>query len=144
VHITQLTLSSKYQSGQDHRMIMDSQQEQVQTVTTKVEPATGDKRPREDDGSDQKTNGTPPSQNVNQLNQINGMYAAQAMGQGVVGDPGYDSLYIGDLQWVRLSCRLASCAYCPEIDCLPFPPPPPPCLMPGYSGLLTKICDKSP
>jgi hypothetical protein len=91
--------NSEYQSGQDNRMIMDSQQEQVQTVTTKVEPATGDKRPREDDGSDQKTNGTPPSQNVNQLNQINGMYAAQAMGQGVVGDPGYDSLYIGDLQW---------------------------------------------
>lgn len=91
--------NSEYQSGQDHRMIMDSQQEQVQTVTSKVEPATGDKRPREDDGSEQKTNGTPPSQNANQLNQMNGMYAAQAIGQGVVGGPGYDSLYIGDLQW---------------------------------------------
>ena len=106
-------------------MITDNQQEQVQTVTSKIEPATGDKRPREDDGSEQKTNGTPPSQNVNQLNQMNGMYAAQAIGQGAVGGPGYDSLYIGDLQWVRLSCRLVSCAYCPEIDCLPFPPLPP-------------------
>lgn len=32
---------------------------------------------------------------------------------GGIGE--YDALYIGDLQWVRLSCRLVSCAYLSEM-----------------------------
>jgi hypothetical protein len=39
----------------------------------------------------------------------------QVMNDGMAGmGMGYDALYIGDLQWVRLFCRLASCAYCSE------------------------------
>jgi hypothetical protein len=100
----------------------------------------GDKRPREDDADDQNPNQPPPAsrpnaaqpqpqaqlQNpaamptVNQMNNFGGQVGMGAMGSqsmngGVGGTVGYDALYIGDLQWVRLSCRLASCAYRSEI-----------------------------
>lgn len=44
---------------------------------------------------------------------INGAGVGQTMAMA-----GYDALYIGDLQWVRLSSRLVSCAYRSE-SCLP-------------------------
>jgi hypothetical protein len=57
---------------------------------------------------------------VNQINSFGSQMTMGAMGGQVMNDGmagmgmGYDALYIGDLQWVRLSCRLASCAYCSE------------------------------
>ncbi|KAG6907161.1 hypothetical protein DXG01_010286 [Tephrocybe rancida] len=90
--------------------------EPVETMVSQVEPNAGDKRPREDDhhertaspasrqsaGSNQQNS---PVLGANQMaNQIaNSGYNAmgQTMG-GVVsgsGIPGYDALYIGDLQW---------------------------------------------
>jgi hypothetical protein len=89
----------------------------------------GDKRPREDEAEDQNPNQpasrpkmaqaqTATMQAVNQMNNFGGQMAMGAMGgqmmNGGMGS-GYDALYIGDLQWVRLSCRLASCAYFSEV-----------------------------
>lgn len=98
-----------------HHEPNDEQEEQpVSSVTTTTEPATGDKRPREDESTDQNPNQPPaarPSPTPQaSASQMNGNYgsAAAAM-QGVNGGMGvgYDALYIGDLQWVCLSCRLA-------------------------------------
>ena len=111
-------------------------------MTSTVEPMVGDKRPREDDAEDQNPNHPPPASRPNAAqphlqpqaqiqnpaampttNQMNlgGHAAMGAMGSqtmnGSMGGTGmvYDALYIGDLQWVRLSCRLVSCAYRSEI-----------------------------
>ena len=108
-------------------------------MTSTVEPMVGDKRPREDDAEDQNPNQPPPpasrpnaaqpqlqAQNpaaMPSANQMNsgGQAAMGAMGSqtmnGSMGGTGigYDALYIGDLQWVRLSRRLVFCAYCSEI-----------------------------
>jgi hypothetical protein len=110
----------------------DTKEEPVETITTAVEPSTGEKRPRTDEEEDEpkslpaqnlppasrpqsgqqgqvRTEGTP--------NGMNGSYNAVVQNSGQVGggvDPSmmsYDALYIGDLQWVRLSCRLESCVY---------------------------------
>lgn len=111
-------------------------------MISSVEPAVGDKRPREDDGLDRASNPPPanrtsatahmqsiPGHNgaSTQMSISNSNYNAstavnQTMGGGGsqqmmngVGGGMYDALYIGDLQWVRLSCRLASCAYRSEM-----------------------------
>ncbi|KXN88653.1 hypothetical protein AN958_06921 [Leucoagaricus sp. SymC.cos] len=86
--------------------------EKVSTVTSTVEPSTGDKRPREDDSEQQYANQPPASrspQGVN-TNAGNGTNSAGAYGgsipmsgvqMGNAGSQGqgYDALYIGDLQW---------------------------------------------
>jgi len=118
-------------------------QEEVATVTSTVEPMVGDKRPREDEAVDQNPNQPPASasrpnpvqpqpqsqaqmQNPSVMPMVNpnnfgGQMAIGAMGGQMVNGGmggmgmGYDALYIGDLQWVRLSCRLASCAYRSEM-----------------------------
>jgi hypothetical protein len=107
-------------------------EEPVETVTTAVEPSTGEKRPRSDEQEEETK--PPPAQNSSQAsraqsvqqgpvwtegvsNGINGSYNAVAQNGGQVGGGadlsmmGYNALYIGDLQWVRLSCRLESCVY---------------------------------
>lgn len=102
-------------------------------MISKVEPNTGDKRPREDDHHERiaspasrqadanNTQASPQmqggSQISNQMGNGNFMQMGQHMGgmqlmnNGASDIPGYDALYIGDLQWVRLSCRLALCHY---------------------------------
>lgn len=99
----------------------------------------GDKRPREDEAEGQNTDQPPPASRPNpaqpqaqirnpaamptgnQMNNFGGQMAMNAMGGQIMNggmgamDGGYDALYIGDLQWVRLSCRLASCAYRSEM-----------------------------
>ena len=108
-------------------------------MISSVEPAVGDKRPREDDALERAPNNVPVAprpgadmlqaqqqqqQSVASVQQAPAAQMGMAMNamQGVIaggqqqqqmmnGGAGYDALYIGDLQWVRLSCRLASCAY---------------------------------
>jgi len=111
----------------------DTKEEPVETLTTTVEASTGEKRPRSDEEEEeaksslaQKSPQVFRGQSIQQgavrtegvSNGMNGSYNTvvqngSQMGGGV--DPsmmGYDALYIGDLQWVRLSCRLESCVYC--------------------------------
>ncbi|KAF5359734.1 hypothetical protein D9756_003047 [Leucocoprinus leucothites] len=86
--------------------------EKVQTVTSTVEPSTGDKRPREDDSELQHINQPPATRSPqdNTTGAGNGASVAysgggvQPMGGVQMGNPGgqgqgYDALYIGDLQW---------------------------------------------
>ncbi|KAG6817262.1 hypothetical protein H0H87_010923 [Tephrocybe sp. NHM501043] len=88
--------------------------EPVETMISNVEPSTGDKRVREDDhermpspASRQNTAGInhqdSSMQGGNQMNQMtNGSYASMGQQMGMMsggGMPGYDALYIGDLQW---------------------------------------------
>lgn len=74
-------------------------EERVQTYTSNVEPATGDKRQREDDHGP-----TPhPSSRSNSNGQTmgNGAFVQGTAGMAMMQPGGYDALYIGDLQWVR-------------------------------------------
>ena len=103
--------------------------EQVQTLTTPVEPLTGDKRHREDGVMDEGLSLPPASRNNNnfgnnpavfqqqQQSMMNENFMQSMMAGGRLqlmqnnADPimpGHDALYIGDLQWVRLLCRLLS------------------------------------
>jgi len=101
-------------------------------------PTVGEKRPREeDDTSDaretvnapaaptvtQTVSNSSPITTVNGAASMNGTSYGVNMGahQGVVGagqgqGGGYDALYIGDLQWVCVSCRLVLlCVYRSEM-----------------------------
>jgi hypothetical protein len=102
--------------------------EQVQALTTPVEPVTGDKRHREDSVMDEGSSLPPASRNNNnnfgnnpaafqQQQSMNENFVQTMMAGGRLqlmqnnGDPNmpvHDALYIGDLQWVRLLCRLLS------------------------------------
>lgn len=101
---------------QDHEM---NPELQVSTVATTVDPQSGDKRPREDDGDPNPTQApaariSPTAQGTMTGGQLNGNVGASiamAPQTGAGGVGAGDSLYIGDLQWVRLSCRLDSWAY---------------------------------
>lgn len=118
-------------------------EEQVQTLTTQVEPLTGDKRPREDGFTDEGLSPPPASRSNNNNNFGNGVTAFQQQQQhqmngnfmqsmmaggglqlmqtnGVPTMPGHDALYIGDLQWVRLLCRLPSCVHLSKMVFLSF------------------------
>ncbi|KAF5341956.1 hypothetical protein D9611_001385 [Ephemerocybe angulata] len=92
------------EGGQDEQY----QQQHVETVTSTVEPAIGDKRPREDDPDQHRTtqppasrpqsntqpSSNPPSANTNYSAQ-NLMDTSSSGG----GSGFHDCLYIGDLQW---------------------------------------------
>ena len=105
--------------------------EQVRALTTPVEPVTGDKRHREDGVMDEGPSLPPASRNNNNNNFGNNPATFQQQQQSMMnenfmqsmmaggrlqlmqnnGDPSmpvHDALYIGDLQWVRLLCRLLS------------------------------------
>ncbi|KAG6861107.1 hypothetical protein C0995_003836 [Termitomyces sp. Mi166 len=106
---------SQEESGRSQR-----RDDPVETMVSKVEPNTGDKRPREDDHHERiaspasrqaavnNQQASPQMQGGNQMsNQMdNGGYmqlgqpmgGMQMMNNGS-GIPGYDALYIGDLQW---------------------------------------------
>lgn len=101
------------------------QEEEISTLTTPSEPAVGDKRPREEDDTKQEQlspgpqtalRPNPATQQVQSIANGNyngngvgmgmnpGMGMAQAMAPGQdMSGMGNDALYIGDLQWVRLS-----------------------------------------
>lgn len=125
-------------------------EEQVQTLTSQVEPITGDKRRREDSVMDEKPLPPPASRNNSlgnsavgfqqqqQQPMMNGNFMQSMMAggglqlmqtNGVPTMPGHDALYIGDLQWVRLLCRLLpSCVHlskflfsCRFVFPFPFP-----------------------
>lgn len=76
-------------------------EEQVQSYTSTYEPATGDKRQRDEDHTamphpTSRTNGGGAKVESKTEEFMTPMVGdVQAM-------PGYDALYIGDLQWVRL------------------------------------------
>ena len=133
--------------------------EQVRSLTTPVEPLTGDKRSREDGVTDEGPSLPPASRNNNNFgnnpaafqqqpqSMMNENYMQSLMGGRLQqmqsnGDamPVHDALYIGDLQWVRLLCRLLStCVYLSKLFFLLFRPFSP--LV--FSGQLMKICAKS-
>ena len=103
------------------------------TVTTTVEPSVGDKRPREET-PEEKPQGlaihpvpVPPRPLQHALPKpvthdvkANGTSGGQPNGMDAqsTANAGHDALYIGDLQWVRLSCRLVSCPYHSETPVL--------------------------
>ena len=108
------------------------EQHEVQSHEEPPTPMVGEKRPREeDDTSDpretanalaaptviQTVSNSSPITSVNGVASMNGASYGANMGahQGVVGagqGGGYDALYIGDLQWVCVSCHLVLlCAY---------------------------------
>ena len=102
--------------------------EQVRSLTTPVEPVTGDKRQREDGVMDEGPSLPPASRNNNNLgsNPATFQHQQSVMNENLMqsmiaggrlqlmqnnGDPSmpvHDALYIGDLQWVRLLRRLLS------------------------------------
>lgn len=122
-------------------------------MTTAPEAAVGEKRPREDESSDQPpatrqtpANNVPTPQNA-AMNQMNGNFnmpigmagMAGQMGMDMAGNgmPGFqDALYIGDLQWVRVFCRLVYCIFTEDIDIHPFN------LVVNHSGLQMRIYAK--
>jgi len=78
--------------------------EKVSTLTSTVEPSTGDKRPREDDSEQYRGNQSLASPQRAAGNSANVAYAStmnSLLNSGSHGQ-GYDALYIGDLQWVRV------------------------------------------
>ncbi|KAH7912795.1 hypothetical protein BJ138DRAFT_1060358 [Hygrophoropsis aurantiaca] len=104
-------------SEEDQNYSMQGE-EQVETLTTEVEPVTGDKRPRADDEEDVKPQSLPqppqPTPILSQQHQVkaedssisnmNGgfnpvMSNGGHMGNGDASMSGYDAVYIGDLQW---------------------------------------------
>jgi hypothetical protein len=92
------------------------EEEPVQIVTTNVEPVAGDKRPREDDGFDDKSPIAPQIPRITQTMgqssepdvKLNGHSTGIVAPSGQMNNgedaqmAGQDALYIGDLQWVRL------------------------------------------
>jgi hypothetical protein len=102
------------------------EQEQVSTVTSIIEPSAGDKRPREDDDEQPETqapgmrasSAQPQQQSHGQIavpsHKNGGGYSSGEQMNGVGME--YDALYIGDLQWVRLSSGLACYGYCSKLS----------------------------
>lgn len=91
--------------------------EAVQVMQETVDPRVGDKRPREEDESDTQVPPVPLQSYVVKQEPPTGprissgpagsdmsngtMQSNSAMSQSQMIEDGYDSLYIGDLQWVR-------------------------------------------
>ena len=119
--------------------------EQVRALTTPVEPLTGDKRNREDGVMDEGPSLAPASRNNNnnfgnnpatflqqQQSMMNENFVQSMIGgrlqmqnNGDSSMPVHDALYIGDLQWVRLLCRLLStCVHLSKLFFLLFCPFP--------------------
>jgi len=110
-------------------------EEKVQTYTSNPDPVTGEKRQRDrDDDQGQMHPNTRSSSGTGGSQADSGF--AQAMQQsGVPAVSGFDALYIGDLQWVRLFCCIPNLCQSSKrtFRCSVF-------LI--LSGLPMKICDK--
>ncbi|XP_006459031.1 hypothetical protein AGABI2DRAFT_191111 [Agaricus bisporus var. bisporus H97] len=105
-----------FQAGEQHQdeelesfEDLPIEEEKVSTVTSQVEPATGDKRPREADDSEmqqQHPNQPPASRSFQSASSSGGSQSAYG-GNNVVGmqpignvaGQSHDALYVGDLQW---------------------------------------------
>lgn len=85
-------------------------EEQIQSYTSNIEPQTGNKRQRDEDHT---SNPHPNSRSISGNGSLeNGNFmpgALAASNAPVHAMPGYDALYIGDLQWVRYFVR------CPHV-----------------------------
>ncbi|KAF7976624.1 hypothetical protein HWV62_2302 [Athelia sp. TMB] len=93
------------------------EEEKISTVTTPNDPVAGEKRPREEEDIKEEEQPQPPRPNpalqqpangqinnntMAQVQAMQGLTGAVGMVQGMGGgggDPGFDALYIGDLQW---------------------------------------------
>jgi len=110
----------------------------IASVTTDHDPVAGEKRPREDDSQDerQSTREPPkPAAQVQSQNQaINVVQTStpnygnnipvSIQSNGMAGSGNQDALYVGDLQWVRLSSLVPSCCMDLILKCLTrFSPP---------------------
>lgn len=96
-------------------------EEQIATVISSNEPIVGDKRPRPEEVKEEQSPTLQQASRVNPAvqqvsNNLNGNYNGNGNGVGMgmvqgqgqdLSSMGYDALYIGDLQWVRLSLYLA-------------------------------------
>jgi hypothetical protein len=109
---------------------LPDEEQQISTVTTSNEPGIGQKRPHVDDVKEEQSSPprtNPANQHAPNLSNLNGNYNGNGPGMGMiqgqgmvqgqgmiqgqdVSSMGYDALYIGDLQWVRLS--LVSSSVC--------------------------------
>jgi len=92
-------------------------------VTTGHDPVAGEKRPREDDPQDEKQSTREPpkpaaqvqpqNQAINVVQTSTPNYGnnipVAIQSNGMSGSGNQDALYIGDLQWVRLSSLVPSC-----------------------------------
>ena len=101
-------------------------------MTTGHDPVAGEKRPREDDPQDEKqpTREPPkPAAQVQSQNQaINVVQTSTPnygnnipvaiQSNGLSGSGNQDALYVGDLQWVRLSLLVPSCRMNLILKCL--------------------------
>lgn len=95
----------------------EAEGEGIQVAQDSFDPRVGDKRPREEDESEaqapipvqsyQVKQEVPTGPRIPSGPTVGGgipngaMQSNSAMSQGQVIEDGYDSLYIGDLQWVR-------------------------------------------
>jgi hypothetical protein len=105
----------QYETSKDHHT-------PIASMTMGHDPVAGEKRPREDDPHDEKQStkeppkpaGQVPSQNqaigVVQTSPNYGNSIPMSLPtNGLAGTGNQDALYVGDLQWVRLSSLVPSC-----------------------------------
>ena len=112
-----LRLLSQYETPKDPRA-------HIASLTMGHDPVTGEKRPREDDPYDEKQSTKEPpkpaaqAQAQPQNQAISVVQTSSNYGNnipmsiptnGMSGSGNQDALYIGDLQWVRLSSLVHSC-----------------------------------
>lgn len=101
----------------------------IASVTTGHDPVAGEKRPREDDPQDEKQpirDPPKPAAQVQSQNQAINVVQTSTPNYGNIpvqptgmsGSSSQDALYIGDLQWVRLSSLAPSCPMDLVLKCL--------------------------
>ena len=97
----------------------------ITSVTTGHDPVAGEKRPREDDPQDEKQSTREPpkpaaqvqpqNQAINVVQTSTPNYGnnipVSIQSNGMSGSGNQDALYVGDLQWVRLSSLVPSCLW---------------------------------
>ena len=113
----------QYEASKDHRGPITS-------VATGHDPVAGEKRPREDDPQDEKQPARDPPKpaaqvqsqnqaiNVVQTSTPNYGNNVPIQPAGMSGSGNQDALYVGDLQWVRLSSLVHSCLMDLVLKCL--------------------------
>ena len=104
----------------------------ITSVTTGHDPVAGEKRPREDDPHDEKQSTREPPKPAAQVQSQNqainvvqtstpnygNSIPVSIPSNGMSGSGNQDALYVGDLQWVRLSSLVPSCCMSLVLKCL--------------------------
>ena len=117
------TIVSQYETPKDPR-------NPITSMTMGHDPVAGEKRPREDDPQDEKQSTREPpkpaaqaqSQNqaINVVQTSTPNYAnnipVSIQSNGMPGSGNQDALYVGDLQWVRLSLLASLVLYGPRSE----------------------------